>query len=137
MASLNFLMDSLLAGTLLLPWEATLCRCDVQRRLACGNHSGLIANGIPGAGENRSLSRRNRYSPSVQNRVRLHPGIAFAFGRNPHEFAAAMAVLTGTDYFAVENIEGGKQRRCAVPFIVVALPLWQSRPQRKNRRSPI
>ena len=43
------------------------------------------------------------------------------------EFPAAVAVLAGPDHLAVENIEGGKQRRCAVTLVIVGLPLGQPR----------
>src|ERR1700686_5236584 len=71
-------MDSLLAGTLILPWRVHCAGYDVQRRCACQNIPGN-AKAIPGSGENRSPSRRNRCSPSARNPVRLHPGIVFAF----------------------------------------------------------
>jgi len=54
-----------------------LCRCNVQRRSPCGNHSGPIAKTIPGSRVNRSPSRRNHCSPSARNPVRLHPGTLF------------------------------------------------------------
>jgi hypothetical protein len=51
-----------------------------------------IVKAIPGSGENRSPSRRNHCSPSARksrspsprNRFHVHPGILFAFARNPH-----------------------------------------------------
>jgi hypothetical protein len=39
-----------------------------------------IVKAIPGSGENRSPSRRNRWNP-----VRLHPGVVFAFA--PESFS--------------------------------------------------
>src|SRR5437763_15552641 len=44
-----------------------------------------IVKAIPGSGENRSPSRRNRCSPSARNAVRLHPGIVFTFA--PESFS--------------------------------------------------
>jgi hypothetical protein len=38
-----------------------------------------IVKAIPGFGENRSPSHRNRCSPSARNPVRLHPGTLFTF----------------------------------------------------------
>jgi hypothetical protein len=70
-------MDSLLAGTLILPWKGHCAGSDVQRRHAGKNIPG-IAKAIPGSDENHSPSRRNHCSPSARNPVRLHPGIAFA-----------------------------------------------------------
>jgi hypothetical protein len=61
-----------------------LCRDNVQRRCACQNIPGN-ANAIPGSGENRSPSRRNRCSPSARNPIRLHPGIVFTFA--PESFS--------------------------------------------------
>jgi hypothetical protein len=72
-------MDTLLAGTLILPLEGSLCRSNVQRRVACGNHSGLIVKTIPGKAKNRSPSRWNRRSPSARNLVHLRPGTLFTF----------------------------------------------------------
>ncbi|MGH9647419.1 MAG: hypothetical protein ACRD4E_11430, partial [Bryobacteraceae bacterium] len=54
---------------------------------------------IPGSGENRSPSRRNRCSPSARNhcspsprnRFHVHPGILFAFARNPPNWFTAAA----------------------------------------------
>jgi len=71
-------MDSLLAGTLILPWKGHCAGYDVQRRRAVKNIPG-IAKTIPGLGENCSPSRRNRCSPSARNPIHLHPGIVFAF----------------------------------------------------------
>ncbi len=56
-----------------------MCRSNVQRRPACGNHSGLIVKTIPGCCENRSPSRRNHLSPSARNPVHLRPGTFFTF----------------------------------------------------------
>src|ERR1700722_15411561 len=76
-------MDSLLAGTLILPKRVHCAGYDVQRRRALKKIPG-IAKTIPGSGENRSPSRRNHCSPSARNPVRVHPGILFALPRNPH-----------------------------------------------------
>ena len=61
------------------PLEGSLCRCYVQRRSACGNHSGLIVKTIPRYCENCSPSRRNHCSSSAWNLVRLHSGTLFTF----------------------------------------------------------
>ena len=50
------------------------------------------ANAIPGSGENRSPSRRNRCSPSARNPVRLHPGIVFTFA--PESFSPCPGIRT-------------------------------------------
>jgi hypothetical protein len=64
-------MDNLLAGKLILPFQGrSACHCQVQRRLALWNRSGIIANAIPGSNEKPFASRRNR--------VRLQPGMLFA-----------------------------------------------------------
>jgi len=44
-----------------------------------------------------------------------------------------MAILTGTNDFAVEDIECGEQGRGAMAFVVVRLTLRQARSQRKDR----
>jgi hypothetical protein len=84
-------MDSLLAGTLILPLEGSLCRYDVQRRYACGKHSGHreSRSGLkrkPFAFPSESLFTFSpeSFSPSPRNRFHVHPGILFAFARNPH-----------------------------------------------------
>src|SRR5258708_19666949 len=64
-------MDSLLAGTLILPLEGSLCRYDVQRRCACGNHSG------PSRKPFRDRAKTVRLPAGIT--VRLQPGIVFAF----------------------------------------------------------
>ena len=46
-----------------------------------------IVKAIPGSGENCSPSPRNRCSPSARNRFHVHPGILFAFARNPHPYS--------------------------------------------------
>jgi hypothetical protein len=100
-------MDSLLAGTLILPLEGSLCRLDVQRRCACGKHSGHREShsGLgrkPFAFPSESLftfSPESR-SPSPRNRFHVHPGILFAFARNPqqHEHASNPFVFGGDQY---------------------------------------
>jgi len=69
-----------------------LCRYDVQRRLPCGNHSGLIAKAIPGSRENRSPSRRNHCSPSARNPVRLHPGTLFTITPEPRSLSSGIPI---------------------------------------------
>ena len=67
-----------------------MCRCDVQRRCASGKHSGHREShsGIgrkPFAFPPESLfafSPESR-SPSPRNAFHVHPGILFAFARNP------------------------------------------------------
>jgi hypothetical protein len=71
------------------PLEGSLCRCDVQRRCACKNIPGIV-KAIPGPGENRSPSRRNRCSPSARNPVRLHPGIVFTIA--PESFSPCSGI---------------------------------------------
>src|SRR5271156_6499297 len=67
-------MDSLLAGTLILPWRVHCAGCDVQRRSACGNHSG------PSRKPFRGRAKTVRLPPGIT--VRLQPGILFVFTRN-------------------------------------------------------
>ena len=47
----------------------SVCHCDVQRRLACGNHSGIVANAIP------AVTKTVRVPAGIA--IRVHPGIAF------------------------------------------------------------
>jgi hypothetical protein len=72
-----------------------LCRCDVQRRRTCGNHSGLIVKTIPGQGE-KLFAFPSEWpftfspescSPSPRNGFHVHPGIAFTLPRIPHRDA--------------------------------------------------
>ena len=90
MTSLIFRVDSLLAGTLFLPWEV---HCAGVMSSAAGP-----VEIIPAHGENDSGLRRKPFafpseslfafspescSPSPRNAFRDHPGIAFAFARMP------------------------------------------------------
>jgi len=67
-----------------------------------------IVKTIPGAGENRSPSRRNRCSPSARNSVRLHPGTlftftpesAFTFARNPRYEATCCSQAIAAEILA-------------------------------------
>jgi len=69
-----------------------LCRCDVQRRRTCGNHSGLIVKTIPGQREkpfafppeSPFTFSPESCSPLPRNAFHVHPGIAFTLPRNPH-----------------------------------------------------
>ena len=71
-------MDSLLAGTLILPWRVHCAGMMSSAAVFVKNIPGN-AKAIPGSGENCSPSRRNHCSPSARNPVRLQPGIVFAF----------------------------------------------------------
>jgi hypothetical protein len=71
-----------------------------------------IVKAIPGSGENRSPSRRNRCSPSARNPVRLHPGMLFTF--TPESFSPSPGIrshLYGQDdpvYYKMRKIFGRK-----------------------------
>jgi len=88
--SKNFLRtDNLLAGKLILPFEGeAACHYVVQRRLACGNHSGE-AERSSGIGlklfgfiaEPVFAFIPESCSRSLRNAVRHHPGIAFTLPR--------------------------------------------------------
>jgi hypothetical protein len=77
--------------------------------------------------------------------VIVHDEMHFLFGRQlrfqmveePYKFPTAVAVLTGADHFAVENIERGEQGGGAMAFIVVRLTLRQAGAQRQNRSGAI
>ena len=70
-----------------------MCRCDVQRRRSCGNHSGFIVKTIPGYREkpfafpleSPFTFSPESCSPSSRNAFHVHPGIAFTLPRNPHQ----------------------------------------------------
>jgi hypothetical protein len=86
-----------------------LCRCNVQRCSACGNHSGLIVKTIPGCCEKPFAFPPESCSPSLPNAFHVHPGIAFTLPRNPHE--AAKAVLG----YAFEALEERQVLACTRP----------------------
>jgi hypothetical protein len=67
-----------------------LCRCDVQRRCACGNHSGhreshsgVGRKSFAFPSESLFAFSPESCSPSPRNAFRVHPGILFVFARNP------------------------------------------------------
>jgi hypothetical protein len=83
-------MDNLLAGKLILLSGEAACHCVVQRRLACGNHSGEAE---PDSGIDLKLFGfiaepvfafiPESCSRSPRNAVRNHPGMAFILARIP------------------------------------------------------
>ncbi len=67
-----------------------MCRCDVQRRCACGNysghresHSGIKRKPFAFPPESLFVFSPESCSPSPRNAFRVHPGILFVFARNP------------------------------------------------------
>jgi hypothetical protein len=100
-------MDTLLAGTLILPWRVHCAGIVSSAAAPCGNHSGLIVKTIPGQRENPfafpseslfTFSPESR-SPSPRNAFHVHPGILFAFARNPQVPESA---LLASDELALE-----------------------------------
>ena len=89
-------MDSLLAGTLILPWKGHCAGYVVQRRCAGGNHSGLSGKPF------RDQAKTVRLPAGIT--VRLQPGILFVFTpesfsrspRNPVRLAPESAVIEQT-----------------------------------------
>ena len=45
-----------------------------------------------------------------------------------HELPAAVAMLTSTDHFSIQNVERGEQSGGAVALVVVRLAFWQAGP---------
>src|SRR5712692_164140 len=84
-------MDNLLAGTLILPWRVHCAGMMSCAAVPVENIPGIV-KAIPGWGENRSPSRRNRCSPSARNPVRLHPGTLFTF--TPESFSPSPGIRT-------------------------------------------
>src|SRR6516164_8157799 len=98
--SLILRTDNLLAGKLILPFEGeAACHCVVQRRSACGNHSGEAERGS-GIGlkvfgfiaESVFAFIPESCSGSSRNAVRNHPGIAFTLPRIPQFNSTISAV---------------------------------------------
>ena len=93
--SLILRTDNLLAGKLILPFEGeAACHCVVQRRSACGNHSGEAEHdsgiGLKLFGfiaESVFTFIPESCSRSSRNTVRNHPGIAFTLPRIPQRRA--------------------------------------------------
>jgi hypothetical protein len=99
-------MDTLLAGTLILPWRVHCAGIVSSAAAPCGNHSGLIVKTIPGQRENpfafpsESLFTFSpeSCSPSPRNAFHVHPGIAFTFLRNPQcEYRESIAHVVGVE----------------------------------------
>ena len=65
--------------------------------------------------------------------------LSFQVIQEANELAAAMALLAGADHFAIEDIEGSEQGRCAVTLVIVGLPLRQAGTRRcaRCRRSGV
>jgi hypothetical protein len=107
-----------------IPFQGrSVCHCDVQRRLACGNHSGIIAKRHSGIARKPfafppespfAFSPESR-SPSARNSVRDHPGIPFAIARNPlfmavtlnHTIVPAHDKEASAKFFAHSGHDGG------------------------------
>jgi hypothetical protein len=70
-------MDSLLAGTLILPWRVHCAGYDVQRRRACRNIPGIVKT-IPGSGE-------KLFAFPPESLFAFPPGILFVF--TPERFS--------------------------------------------------
>src|SRR5579864_2732817 len=70
----------------------------------------------------------------VQNEmdVEFRRHLLFQLIEKPGELLAAMARQATADDLAVEDVEGGEQRRGSVPFVVMGLAFRQSWPQRQN-----
>jgi hypothetical protein len=92
-------MDSLLAGNLILPWRVHFAGYDVQRRRACRklsghreNHSGLGRKLFAFAPESLFAFSPESCSSSPRNRFRVHPGILFAFARNPQRSSVGVFI---------------------------------------------
>jgi len=83
-------MDSLLAGTLILPWRVHCAVVMSSVAVPVENIPGIV-KAIPGRGRKPfafppeslfAFSPESR-SSSPRNAFRVHPGILFAFARNP------------------------------------------------------
>src|SRR5437016_13795565 len=84
-------MDSLLAGTLILPWRVhcagMMSSAAVPVEIIPGhreNHSGLGRKLFAFPPESLFVFSPESCSPSARNAFRVHSGILFALPRNPH-----------------------------------------------------
>src|SRR5437763_4285232 len=84
-------MDSLLAGTLILPWRVhcaeVMSSAAVPVEIIPGhreNDSGLGRKPFAFPPESLFAFSPESRSSSPRNRFHVHPGILFAFARNPH-----------------------------------------------------
>jgi hypothetical protein len=84
-------MDSLLAGNLILPWEASLAGDVVQRRSSLiefridgERYSGIQEKVFGFVPESLFTFIPESRSESPRNGVRLYPGTAFTLARNTH-----------------------------------------------------
>ncbi len=64
-----------------------------------------------------------------------HIGIDFT--KELQEFLGSMLFETSSDDFAGCDVEGGKQRRRAMSFVIVSTSLGLTRPHRQKRLCPI
>ena len=69
--------------------------------------------------------------------VLLAGGLAIDLVQEGEELGMRMAGVAGVDHVALQDIEGGKQRRRPVPCVVMRLPGRQPRPQGQHRLGPI
>src|SRR5882762_5444620 len=84
-------MDSLLAGTLILPWRVhcagMMSSAAVPVEIIPGHresHSGIGRKLFAFPPESLFVFSPESCSPSARNAFRVHPGILFALPRNPH-----------------------------------------------------
>src|SRR5580692_11573653 len=75
----------------------------------------------------------------VHDQMHFLVGRQFAFEmiQEFHKLPTAVALLAGTDDFAIQNVERGEQGGRAMPLVVVRLALRQARSQRQERSGAI
>ncbi len=69
--------------------------------------------------------------------VLLAGGLAIDLVQEGEELGMRMARVASVDHVALQDIEGGKQRRRPVPRVVMRLPSRQPRPQGQHGLGPI
>ena len=108
----------------------------VQPRTAGGNEVQVEA---------RVLGQEPLHHRALVRRVVVHDQMQVQVGRRLlidlleelHKLLGPMTWHALADYLSVQHVQGGEQRRCPVPLVVVRLPRRNPRPQRQQRLGPV
>jgi len=72
-----------------------------------------------------------------QMQLPFRRGLGIDLFQKTDELLMTMPRHTITDDFAIQQIQGGEKRRCAIAFIVMCLPGWDSGTQGEQRLRPV